>query len=486
MGGHVFVVRGRLEEIAHDAAVVPVDRWLAFNPVWDALLGDRPEAPPTWGDGWGRVSGRDQWLVEVGDGDYSRVLERLGRAIEDIAASPTGPPVGGRLRQLVVLPVLGIGLGGHGHEQGKVLADLLAAATELATRTDLDLAVVSPDRSVVGAAQFLRRHEGHAEHAVERLARRLGEMAKADELALFVGAGVSMGAGLPSWSQLIQELGAALPEARSTAFDALGATDQAELIEAADKKGFKARVVEIVTRASRPALLHGLLAGLDVRQAVTTNYDQFYERAVRASGEHLSSVLPWDSALGSRRWVLKLHGDVDHPESIVLTRRHMVRYDAANRPSAALLQSMLLTRHLLVVGASLTDDNVLRLAHEVQAYREAYMPTNKQAFGTQLDASEGGDRLRAALWEGQLDFVHLDDLGEDSPRRALELVLDRAGVHASDDASWLLDPRFEGLLEVRDKPLAQQVRALAEQLRRSGGSTWRPLLDRLDELGSPH
>ena len=71
--------------------------------------------------------------------------------------------------------------------------------------------------------------------------------------------------------------------------------------------------------------------------------------------------MPWNSAHGADRWILKLHGDVDHVKQIVLTRRHMVRYDAANRPSAAVLQSLLLTKRLLAVGVSMTDDNVIRL-----------------------------------------------------------------------------------------------------------------------------
>ena len=68
---------------------------------------------------------------------------------------------------------------------------------------------------------------------------------------------------------------------------------------------------------------------------VTTNYDLLYEKAVHGTGREIASVMPWNSAHGAERWILKLHGDIDHVKQIVPTRRHMVRYDAANRPSAA-------------------------------------------------------------------------------------------------------------------------------------------------------
>ncbi|MFW5473144.1 SIR2 family protein [Knoellia sp. CPCC 206450] len=486
MSGHVFVVHGKIEQLTHDAAVIPVDGSLSFNRIWEPLLGQPwPTAPSTWSKGWGRIDGAEQWLVQVADGDYSLVLERLSSAVDDVASQRLTPK-GGRERPLVALPVLGIGRGGHRHEQGRVLKLLVDHLHGLAESTGLDFAIVTPEASVFAAAQYVRRTRAVSQ-GIDRVATDIGNRARRDELALFLGAGTSMPAGLPSWKELVEQLAAEVPGADSEAFRALGATDQAELIQATAGKTFQQQVADIVRTAPRPALLHGLLAGLGVRNAVTTNYDRFYERAVEASERSMESVLPWASAVGSERWALKLHGDVERPDSIVLTRRHMVTYDAQNRPSAALLQSVLLTKHLLVVGTSLTDDNVLRLAHEVQAYRDHHRPDSHDRFGTQLDASEGGDRLRARLWDGQLEWIYLGDLGTDSPRRALELVLDRAGTYATRDASWLLDRRFAGLLgEDADRELADQARELVRAARSRDSGTWGPLVEGLDQLGARH
>ena len=486
MSGHLFLVHGKIEELTHDAALVPVASTMHFNEIWKPLLGEWPSAPSTWSDGWGRIEGTEQWLVQVGDGVYARVLERLSKAVRDVGSRALHP-LGDRAKPLVALPVLGIGHGGHQYEQGRVLKLLIEHLTKLAESTDLDLALVTPDASVFAAAQYIRRRTHESSDKVDRVAKELGERARNDELALFIGAGASMPAGLPSWSELIKQLAIGVPGAESEAFRALGATDQAELIQATAGDALKQQVADIVRAAPRPALIHGLLAGMGVRNTVTTNYDRFYERAVQASGRTMESVLPWASAVGSERWALKLHGDVEHPDSIVLTRRHMLTYDAHNRPSAALLQSVLLTKHLLVIGTSLTDDNVLRLAYEVQAYRVHHRPESKETFGTQLDASAEGDRLRARLWEGQLDWVCLADLRAESPRRALELVLDRAGMYSTKNASWLLDERFAGLLaDEGDRELASKARELVEVARRRDPATWGPLVDCLDQLGAAH
>jgi hypothetical protein len=500
---HVFVIHGKTESLTHDAAIVPVDRALHFEEHWRELLGDRwTAAPVTWDQGWGRVAHRNIWLVEVGDDDYEAVLQRLTLALQDAGRAmlrPERPTAGSRELPLVALPALGIGAGGHAHERGKSIKDLMSKLLELARRVGVDLALVTPDPAVYAAAQFARRQslgDAPLPGPLETAAQRLGGLARDGELALFLGAGVSIPAGLVSWTRLIRNLATAITTEDGSALVTeeamvgLSATDQAELIERLDRDGFQERVVQQTSAAQRPSLLHALSAGLDVKEVVTTNYDDLYERAAEAARRKVKAIMPWASASGATRWILKLHGDIHHPKSIVLTRRHMVRFDATNRPSAAVLQSLFLTRHLLFIGTSFTDDNVIRLAHEVQAYREDHRlretcgttsPNDGWApFGTVLDTD--GDKVRASLWRDELTWVHHDD-GRISGRRAVELLLDRTAQLASRNATWLLDPRFAGLLNEADRSIAEQAAQLFASLPSDSG-TWSPLRARLEELGA--
>ncbi len=487
--GHLFVVHGRIEALTHDAALIPVDDSLDLAEYWEGLVGTgRPPAPLGWERGWGRHSD-NVWLLSIG-GDtrcsQEEILQRVESSLIEIAAACTGRPALGRRRlPLVALPVIGIGRTGYGDQRGHVVRSLVDRLEDLAARIDIDLTLVTPEESVYAAAQYARRQKLES---VDERAQRLGTLSRNGGLALFLGAGVSVPAGLKTWTELVRSL-AETARLADVDLQHLSATDQAELIEkrgrASDETSplFQQQVIDQVSGVHRPSLVHALLAGLDCREVVTTNYDVLYETAVAASGHEVQAVMPWTSGLDADRWVLKLHGDVNHRESIVLTRRHMVMYDSLNRPSGALLQALLLTRHLLIVGASMTDDNVIRLAHEVQAYRDEHQGSSGSPFGTVLDVQH--DVLRAQLWEDQLDWVLLpgDDLSQAA--RSLELFLDELAIHASQDASWLLDERFSGLLESEeDQALARQARDLFAAAQAASPETWGPLVARLRELGA--
>lgn len=61
-----------------------------------------------------------------------------------------------------------------------------------------------------------------------------------------------------------------------------------------------------------------------------------------------------------------MHGCVDYPENIVLTKQDYIRYEDRFAALAGIVQSTLLTRHLLFVGFSLEDDNFQRIFDSVR------------------------------------------------------------------------------------------------------------------------
>jgi hypothetical protein len=485
--GHLFVVLGRLESLVHDVAIVPTSGAFGIRDYWRTLTGDdvqrhRPAGLASDGHGPSPVE-ESLWFIDVGAPPKHRlevIGRRLSAAVAGIVARGVEPGKN-RARALIAVPIIGVAGGGLDRQRGHAIERQIEVCRRLVAEHDVDIAIVTPDRASYGAAQYLRTRERQPiqwdlEPLLIEESRRLGDLARKSQLALFLGAGVSIPAGLPTWDQLLDELSKGRLKGAESGLSAL---DLAQLIELRSRPGeLGKQVARIVGRADRPSLAHALLAGLGAKEVVTTNYDRLYEKAVATVDDQPAAVLPEQLPMPERPWILKLHGDIRKPDGIVLTRRHFVRFDAQTRPAGALLQSLLMTRHLLVVGVSLNDDNVVRLAHEVEDYREAHQLSG--TFGTLLDLD--GDPLRRELWRKQLRWLSLEGVDVAARARLLEIFLDAVAAHASSNQAWLLDRRFEDLLTPNGKKRAKHARELYSILRQES-QTWQPLREALEELG---
>jgi len=503
--GHVFVVQGTIGQLGADAAIVSTDEDFKVESSWhDLVRQDMPydpdkHRPQAWPErGWGRDgAGQQIWFLDVTEArtGSTDAFGRLERALLEIAATGLVSSVQGRPLPLVVLPVIGTGLGGFHSDRGTVIDRLLETCCAFVEANPIDLAIVAYSSASFAALQHRRRKLVDQFFTGVDLgrAKELGQRAGEGSLALFIGAGTSIPAGAPSWGGLIDELAdeAKFDPQTKLAFDNLSTLDQAELLHAKldDEMGKKiAKRVEGLT----PALAHVLLANLNCQGAVTTNYDRLYEDAVRSTGAAAAAVLPSPVPPVHSRWLLKLHGDYKDPNSIVLTRSQFVGFTGVAGPAGAVVQSLLLTKHVLVVGASMTDDNFLRLIYEVGTYRDRVQKAlalenrtklEPQQFGTILSLSD--DPARSQLYRPYFVWEAVPGKGEPARARQLEIFLDSVGMYASNDFSWLLDESFEFLLDEGEQHLAEKVRSLAADVESDGkGDSWSALLEQLERFGA--
>jgi len=280
----------------------------------------------------------------------------------------------------------------------------------------------------------------------------------------------------------------------SEALGRLPALDRARIIEdrLVERHGSLGAAVGARLRTEHYSLAHSLLAALPVAEVVTTNYDQLFEAASAAAGREVA-VLPYQPVVGRPRWLLKMHGCVTHPEDIVLTREHFLRYTDTRAALAGIVQALLITRHMLFIGFSLGDDNFHEIIDDV---RKAIRGTDRRAgapqpFGTALLLRQ--DALLAELWRHDLTLVTMS--GETAPAndnipdaaRRLEIFLDTLLTETTRDASPLLDDAYAAILTEHERALGTLLRELqagaTEDLRRS--PAWRPVADLLARLGGP-
>ncbi|HEY5895732.1 MAG TPA: SIR2 family protein [Chthoniobacterales bacterium] len=227
---------------------------------------------------------------------------------------------------------------------------------------------------------------------------------RAGHCVAVVGSGFSGAAGFPTWESLLREL-AARPEVESIrpqiekrlkdktshAFD-----EVAQALE--DVIGREAVVGHLQAKCTytvpNPTMerRRQLLKEIPFRAVLTTNYDRMLKGEIPEPGTYrqlLRSVhTPWIGTLyvsandRKQRPLLKLHGDLDKPQTIVLSRRDYRRLLYENPHYLNFLRAYLVSHTVLYLGFSFTD---------------AYLNELRSELLTRLDQREGSEPVAYAV-----------------------------------------------------------------------------------------
>jgi hypothetical protein len=327
-------------------------------------------------------------------------VEGARQFITSAKSSVTESVIPRRVRPLFALPVVGTGAGGKYHEAYPVLDALLPTLHHLAD--DCDIVLVTASEAHYSAALEVQRKIGkNSAFSYDRQIAEIANLAGQDKLVLFFGAGVSVPSGLPDWSQLLDQLAAEAgiptetkggPEDKTdNGFSSLNSLDKAQVLSAKFKGDQEnpilgQKIAANLRQYSHFSLLHAQLANLDLKNQITTNYDKLFEAAHATRFKTYNdqnplnalSVIKYDPKPESDRWLLKMHGSVEVPADIVITRENYFRYTEKNAALAGIVQAMLVTKKLLFVGFGLKDENFLRILDSV-----------RRVIGTQRDTQKG-------------------------------------------------------------------------------------------------
>ena len=507
MSGHVFVVHSDITALRCDAWLLPSDRYLNITGGW--LLQAPAEArnalcSPTLRTRWDLRSSRtleiDPWYPELGsapapvpiltdvgassDQTIDWYIEGLTEFVEAAVAIKSAP--GWRTKRLFAVPLIGTGEGGQEAQKGRMARKIIDALNTAARERDVDFALVLRDLGAYTAAQAVRRDSALWEfekHERERL-DVLADHANRNGLVLFIGSGLSSSAGLPLWKDLLGELAADEGSSEISALRDLSLLDAAAILDRRFRATGRDLKAEAARRTTTPCfgLGHALTAALPVSERVTTNYDDCVELSLKAAQETLS-VLPYNPIRCERSWLLKLHGTISVPSQIVLTRQDYLRYESGRGALYGIVQAMMLTRHILFLGFSLTDENFNALVDEVRRALEGISGrTDADRFGTAFVPTE--NTTAAELWDTEM---YIEQLGtKESYPRSLEIALDYLALATTSAARYLLDDSYDVILTDEEHRLKALVSRLAGDLedRDLASPTFARIMDLLEDLGS--
>jgi hypothetical protein len=201
----------------------------------------------------------------------------------------------------------------------------------------------------------------------------LVEATKDRSAFLFLGAGVSLEAGMPSAfafvEAMIERVRKVAPEyapgASGTLFNAV-ASDFESLLGAEDLRQLAGELVD-PAYVAEPTAAHRV-AGRLFDTVVTTNYDLLLERAMDGREVRVMDGEATAEDLAAPLQLIKLHGSIANPNGLVLTEADLASFEAGRPTLLAAFRDLLSSRPILSVGSSLRDPSIVRLLEQCRPH----------------------------------------------------------------------------------------------------------------------
>lgn len=208
---------------------------------------------------------------------------------------------------------------------------------------------------------------------------KLKQVLAQEDTVLFIGSGISLWSGLPSWSGVIEELARFVESAGAKADLVRAEAERGDLLQAASygfDKLTKQQIGDFIRATCRygvakPHEIHRKIVSLGTRCFVTTNYDNLLEEALRQwqpdrffrppiTNRHLTETAEIVHARAID-FVFKPHGDAADSDSIVLTREQYRQLLPQGERQNALesLKMLLASRPVVYLGFGLRDPDFI-------------------------------------------------------------------------------------------------------------------------------
>lgn len=221
---------------------------------------------------------------------------------------------------------------------------------------------------------------------IKTLPNALIENIKDDLCVVWCGAGLSFLEGFPTWAELILRLVEACSENNlSTAdLDELNQLQDSsyyddvadfcrDFLGEAQYRKFLHKLFDDTPPFSPSSVIHQKLLDIPFSAILTTNYDKLIERAYA----HRKSAIPhvftnhdtgslWPCFARNEFFILKIHGDIDRPETIVLSSSDYTKHVFGNLPFIQFVQRLLTAKSVFFIGTSFTEPYILRLLEETR------------------------------------------------------------------------------------------------------------------------
>jgi len=212
-----------------------------------------------------------------------------------------------------------------------------------------------------------------------------------DRCLPIIGAGFSLNAKVPNgsamvdWNGLGNKVAEVLPETINL--------NAIEALSAYSHEFSRVKLIEFISStlllsSIQPGLVHKLFCKLPFEKVVTTNFDFLLEQAYSINKRYCIPVISEEqlsiSKIKSGVKLYKLHGDIHHPERLIVTEDDYDGFLSLYPLYSTYLSSLLIENTALFVGYSLDDPDFRQIWHIV---KERLGKQSRPGYVIQVDST---------------------------------------------------------------------------------------------------
>lgn len=219
---------------------------------------------------------------------------------------------------------------------------------------------------------------------------RIREINNQNKLVIFVGAGVSKNSGVCSWWELVRDIAKKIGyndicEKCATKYDYYSEGDDVlefcnsnsncywkynysadeflkipQYFSDINKDEYNDFLKEKFCKSYDSNSIDELIIELNPEHIITTNYDHLIEDVKHPNVSNYT-IIKCDKDLlekSGRRYIIKMHGDIDKLEEIVLKEDDYLKYSQNHILIETYIKSLLIDKTFLFIGYSLNDNNL--------------------------------------------------------------------------------------------------------------------------------
>ena len=260
-----------------------------------------------------------------------------------------------------------------------------------------------------------------------------------NRLVIFVGSGVSNNSGVPTWKGLIETIAKKInynencngcdsietscpKEDCSERFN-FTATEFLRIPEyyyqSASSDEYFQTISDTLKCDKESNAVDEIILDIAPHHIITTNYDTLLENSASIKTANYKVIYEDKDLLSnaSDGYIIKMHGDIDRPETIVLKESDYIDYEHTHPLISTYIKSLLVNHTFMFVGYSLNDNNLNLIIGWINYFCKQY-GVSERPYSFLIQNSAPSEFELSRLEKNNIFVIGLDSLPSDLQSKA--------------------------------------------------------------------